>query len=244
MIRPSAPLGVVRSTRATTRSPCSASFMFAGGDVDVVRTVRALARAPRTRSPAGVAGQAAHHEVHPRCGRPTRPPRIFTTSPLRDQCRRTVLQLPPGLGVEVEPVRRSRAPADGLAVIGQELEYVFDRRRSHSLYILEEKRASRRRHETGRRRGVDSGARCGVRRGRRSAADVLVPEVGLEPTLAEANTALNRARLPIPPLRRWERRRGHDVNSGMSRGQLDPSADTGDTRVWAYVTDKERLTGP
>ena len=29
----------------------------------------------------------------------------------------------------------------------------------------------------------------------------LVPEVGLEPTLAEANTALNRARLPIPPLR-------------------------------------------
>ena len=28
----------------------------------------------------------------------------------------------------------------------------------------------------------------------------LVPEVGLEPTLAEANTALNRARLPIPPL--------------------------------------------
>ena len=30
----------------------------------------------------------------------------------------------------------------------------------------------------------------------------LVPEVGLEPTLAEANTALNRARLPIPPLRR------------------------------------------
>jgi hypothetical protein len=29
----------------------------------------------------------------------------------------------------------------------------------------------------------------------------MVPEVGLEPTLAEANTALNRARLPIPPLR-------------------------------------------
>jgi hypothetical protein len=29
----------------------------------------------------------------------------------------------------------------------------------------------------------------------------VVPEVGLEPTLAEANTALNRARLPIPPLR-------------------------------------------
>ena len=28
----------------------------------------------------------------------------------------------------------------------------------------------------------------------------MVPEVGLEPTLAEANTALNRARLPIPPL--------------------------------------------
>jgi hypothetical protein len=30
---------------------------------------------------------------------------------------------------------------------------------------------------------------------------LVVPEVGLEPTLAEANTALNRARLPIPPLR-------------------------------------------
>src|SRR6266536_2117863 len=30
---------------------------------------------------------------------------------------------------------------------------------------------------------------------------MVVPEVGLEPTLAEANTALNRARLPIPPLR-------------------------------------------
>ena len=29
----------------------------------------------------------------------------------------------------------------------------------------------------------------------------VMPEVGLEPTLAEANTALNRARLPIPPLR-------------------------------------------
>ena len=35
----------------------------------------------------------------------------------------------------------------------------------------------------------------------------MVPEVGLEPTLAEANTALNRARLPIPPLRRGEARR-------------------------------------
>ena len=34
----------------------------------------------------------------------------------------------------------------------------------------------------------------------------MVPEVGLEPTLAEANTALNRARLPIPPLRRGEAR--------------------------------------
>src|SRR5687768_2432997 len=34
----------------------------------------------------------------------------------------------------------------------------------------------------------------------------VVPEVGLEPTLAEANTALNRARLPIPPLRRGEAR--------------------------------------
>ena len=31
-----------------------------------------------------------------------------------------------------------------------------------------------------------------------------MPEVGLEPTLAEANTALNRARLPIPPLRQRE----------------------------------------
>ena len=29
MIVPSAPLGVMRSMRATTRSPCSASFMFA-----------------------------------------------------------------------------------------------------------------------------------------------------------------------------------------------------------------------
>ncbi len=33
-----------------------------------------------------------------------------------------------------------------------------------------------------------------------------MPEVGLEPTLAEANTALNRARLPIPPLRRRKER--------------------------------------
>jgi hypothetical protein len=32
-----------------------------------------------------------------------------------------------------------------------------------------------------------------------------VPEVGLEPTLAEANTALNRARLPIPPLRQRDK---------------------------------------
>ena len=34
----------------------------------------------------------------------------------------------------------------------------------------------------------------------------MVPEVGLEPTLAEANTALNRARLPIPPLRQRMKR--------------------------------------
>jgi hypothetical protein len=33
----------------------------------------------------------------------------------------------------------------------------------------------------------------------------MVPEVGLEPTLAEANTALNRARLPIPPLRQRDK---------------------------------------
>jgi hypothetical protein len=33
----------------------------------------------------------------------------------------------------------------------------------------------------------------------------VVPEVGLEPTLAEANTALNRARLPIPPLRQRDK---------------------------------------
>ena len=33
-----------------------------------------------------------------------------------------------------------------------------------------------------------------------------MPEVGLEPTLAEANTALNRARLPIPPLRQRVKR--------------------------------------
>jgi hypothetical protein len=41
----------------------------------------------------------------------------------------------------------------------------------------------------------------GPRRIQPSGGDGLVPEVGLEPTLAEANTALNRARLPIPPLR-------------------------------------------
>ena len=34
---------------------------------------------------------------------------------------------------------------------------------------------------------------------------MVVPEVGLEPTLAEANTALNRARLPIPPLRQRDK---------------------------------------
>src|SRR3954464_10913860 len=34
----------------------------------------------------------------------------------------------------------------------------------------------------------------------------MVPEVGLGPTLAEAHTALNRARLPIPPLRHGEER--------------------------------------
>ena len=43
----------------------------------------------------------------------------------------------------------------------------------------------------------------------------MVPEVGLEPTLAEANTALNRARLPIPPLR--QRVKPH-ANSTPRRG--------------------------
>jgi integrase len=48
--------------------------------------------------------------------------------------------------------------------------------------------------------GAFGGAHPGHRTSRKSAWG-LVPEVGLEPTLAEANTALNRARLPIPPLR-------------------------------------------
>ena len=39
-----------------------------------------------------------------------------------------------------------------------------------------------------------------------ASAVFMVPEVGLEPTLAEANTALNRARLPIPPLRQRVKR--------------------------------------
>src|SRR6185436_14211089 len=51
---------------------------------------------------------------------------------------------------------------------------------------------------------------CGIgaasRRGCIAALSIVVPEVGLEPTLAEANTALNRARLPIPPLRQGEER--------------------------------------
>ena len=38
-----------------------------------------------------------------------------------------------------------------------------------------------------------------------------MPEVGVEPTLTEANTALNRARLPIPPLRRAGREGGEII---------------------------------
>ena len=33
---------------------------------------------------------------------------------------------------------------------------------------------------------------------------ILVPKVGVEPTLPEENYALNVARLPIPPLRRFQ----------------------------------------
>ena len=44
----------------------------------------------------------------------------------------------------------------------------------------------------------------------------VVPEVGLEPTLAEANTALNRARLPIPPLRQRDK-------SGVYQGARVPA---------------------
>src|SRR5207245_9802125 len=46
-----------------------------------------------------------------------------------------------------------------------------------------------------------SQARSNEAPGDASALSAVVPEVGLEPTLAEAITALNRARLPIPPLR-------------------------------------------
>jgi hypothetical protein len=48
----------------------------------------------------------------------------------------------------------------------------------------------------------------------------VVPEVGLEPTLAEANTALNRARLPIPPLRREQRKaRVTGIGRGFKRAR-------------------------
>ena len=46
----------------------------------------------------------------------------------------------------------------------------------------------------------------------------MVPEVGLEPTLAEANTALNRARLPIPPLRRGAKRSETPILASLRRG--------------------------
>src|SRR5262245_9259978 len=44
-----------------------------------------------------------------------------------------------------------------------------------------------------------------------------MPEVGVEPTLAEANTALNRARLPIPPLRRVGREGRGDYHEARTR---------------------------
>ena len=63
---------------------------------------------------------------------------------------------------------------------------------------------------------------------RDSVMRMVVPEVGLEPTLAEANTALNRARLPIPPLRQrnspawyqgtpWPSRRGPYLRTSSHR---------------------------
>ena len=63
----------------------------------------------------------------------------------------------------------------------------------------------------------------------------MVPEVGLEPTLAEANTALNRARLPIPPLRQRTKRpyykrplRGASGRApALARGRPCPRRGTG-----------------
>ncbi len=61
---------------------------------------------------------------------------------------------------------------------------------------------------------------------------MVVPEMGLEPTLAEANTALNRARLPIPPLRHRNERRVYQrsaapssagMASGRGRVYFEPS---------------------
>ena len=53
----------------------------------------------------------------------------------------------------------------------------------------------------------------------KGSASGLVPEVGLEPTLAEANTALNRARLPIPPLRRRARELNTQVHALQGVGR-------------------------
>lgn len=48
-----------------------------------------------------------------------------------------------------------------------------------------------------------------------------MPEVGVEPTLAEANTALNRARLPIPPLRRVGREGRGDYHEANARTAME-----------------------
>ena len=61
----------------------------------------------------------------------------------------------------------------------------------------------------------------------------MVPEVGLEPTLAEANTALNRARLPIPPLRQrtkqpyYRRRPGRSKRARPALARGRPALATG-----------------
>ena len=52
---------------------------------------------------------------------------------------------------------------------------------------------------------------------------LLVPEVGLEPTLAEANTALNRARLPIPPLRQRDEWRVYQPSPSASTQMANPA---------------------
>ena len=166
-----------------------------GGDVDVVLPAAALLGHHEAVA-GGVAGSRPTTRFM-RAGRPTRAPRIFTISPSAIMRRRHGLQLaraPParGAGGCIELPH-----GDGLPVTREQLEHAFTQGHSRS-------------HECIRRLG-----RAVVSRWRRARVSdelgtpwkVVVPEVGLEPTLAEANTALNRARLPIPPLRQRNERR-------------------------------------